>query len=91
MRNPFESISRIDRVRAPMLFLHSPDDAVIPISEGRRLFDAARGDKTFVEVRGGHVDAATIDTQHFYGAIRTFLVTHHLVDGESGVHNEGTM
>jgi uncharacterized protein len=90
MRNPFESISRIDRVRAPMLFLHSPDDAVIPISEGRRLFDAARGNKTFVEVRGGHVDATTLDTEHFYGAIRTFLVTHHLADGDSGVHNEGT-
>lgn len=90
MRNPFESISRIDRVHAPILFLHSPEDAVIPISEGRRLFNAARGDKTFVEVRGGHVDATTLDTEHFYGAIRTFLVTHHLVDGDSGVHNEGT-
>jgi fermentation-respiration switch protein FrsA (DUF1100 family) len=86
MRNSFESIQRIDRVRAPMLFLHSPEDAVIPISEGRRLFDAARGDKTFVEVRGGHVDATTLDTEHFYGAIRTFLGAHHLAvsdDGES--------
>jgi fermentation-respiration switch protein FrsA (DUF1100 family) len=85
MRNPFESISRIDRVRAPKLFLHSPEDAVIPISEGRRLFDAARGDKTFVEVRGGHVNATTVDTEHFYGAIRTFLAAHQLaVNGGTG-------
>jgi fermentation-respiration switch protein FrsA (DUF1100 family) len=95
MRNPFESISRIDRVRAPKLFLHSPEDAVIPISEGRRLFDAARGDKTFVEVHGGHVNATTVDTKHFYGAIRTFLAAHHLggrAGGHegSGVHNEET-
>ena len=43
MRNPFDSIRRVGRIRSPMLFLHSTDDAVVPISEGRRLFDAARG------------------------------------------------
>ena len=77
-RNPFDSIRRIDRVRAPILFLHSPEDAVIPISEGRLLFDAARGDKTFVEVRGGHVEATIVDTEHFSEAIRTFLAAHRL-------------
>jgi hypothetical protein len=79
MRNPFDSIRRIDRVRAPMLFLHSPEDAVIPIAEGRKLYDAARGDKTFVEVRGGHVNATTVDTVRFYGAIRAFLAAHRLL------------
>ena len=82
MRNPFESIRRIAEVRAPLLFLHSPEDAVIPISEGRRLYDAAGGDKTFVEVRGGHVNATTVDTKRFYGAIRTFLAAHRLVEAD---------
>jgi uncharacterized protein len=85
MRNPFDSIRRIDRVRAPILFLHSPEDAVIPISEARLLFDAVRGDKTFVEVRGGHVDATTVDTEHFYGSIRTFLAAHRLLASDDGV------
>lgn len=82
MRNPFESIQRIRSVRAPTLFLHSPEDAIIPIAEGRRLFDAATGDKTFVEIRGGHVDAINVDASRFYGAIRTFLATHGLLDGD---------
>jgi uncharacterized protein len=95
MRNPFNSIDRIDRVRAPILFLHSPEDAVIPISEGRRLYNAARGEKTFVEVRGGHVNATTLDTDHFYGSIRHFLAVHHLdarpgADEGNGVHHEET-
>jgi uncharacterized protein len=85
MRNHFDSIGKIDRVRAPLLFLHSPQDAVIPIAEGRRLFAAATGDKTFVEVRGGHVDATTADTDRFYGAIRSFLTAHRLLPGEDGV------
>lgn len=85
MRNPFESIHRIDRIRAPLLFLHSPEDAIIPIAEGRRLYDAARSEKSFVEVRGGHVDATNVDTQRFYGAIRTFLAKQRLIANEVNV------
>jgi hypothetical protein len=84
MRNPFESIRKIDRVRVPILFLHSPEDAVIPIAEGRRLYQAAPGNKTFVEVRGGHVDATTVDAERFYGAIRSFLTAHRLLPSEDG-------
>ena len=55
MRNPFESILKVRQIDAPMLFLHSPDDEIIPIEEGRKLFDAAPPPKQFVEVRGGHI------------------------------------
>jgi hypothetical protein len=82
MRNPFESVQRIRHVRAPILFLHSPEDAVIPIQEGRRLYDAAAGEKTFIEVRGGHVDATNVDTERFYSAIRAFLGAHRLVEAD---------
>ena len=73
MRNPFESIARIPRVRAPKLFLHSPEDDIIPIAEGRRLFDAAAEPKKWVEVRGGHIYANDVDASAFFGAIRAFL------------------
>jgi fermentation-respiration switch protein FrsA (DUF1100 family) len=79
MRNPFESIRRIDRVRAPLLFLHSPEDEIIPISEGRRLFDAAPRPKRFVEVRGGHIHANERDRAVFVGAIRAFLDEYGLI------------
>ncbi len=79
MRNPFESILKIGRVRAPILFLHSPSDAIVPIAEGRRLYDAAPSPKTFVEVPGGHIHASETDPGAFYGAIRTFLSLHHVL------------
>ena len=84
MRNHFDSISKIGHIRGPFLFLHSPEDGVIPIAEGRRLYEAAPGDKTFVEVRGGHVDASAVDTERFYGAIRDFLAAHRLLPAEDG-------
>ncbi len=73
IRNPFRAIERVGGIRAPLLFLHSPEDTVIPFEQGRRLFDAAPSPKTFVEVRGGHVEASEIDHEVFYGAIARFL------------------
>lgn len=73
MRNPFESILKIKRISAPLLFLHSPDDTMIPIEEGRRLFDAAPEPKQFVEVAGGHVRPAEQDGARMFGAVRGFL------------------
>ena len=73
IRNPFNAIERIGRVRAPLLFLHSPEDVVVPFVHGRKLFDAAPSPKTFVEVRGGHIEASETDRDVFYGAIASFL------------------
>ena len=78
IRNPFESIFKIDRIGSPVLFLHSPEDAVIPFGEGRRLFDAARAPKQFVEVSGGHVYASEKDPR-FFPFIRTFLQAQRLL------------
>jgi fermentation-respiration switch protein FrsA (DUF1100 family) len=78
IRNPFESIARIARVGSPVLFLHSPEDAIIPIAEGRRLFQAARPPKEFVEVTGGHVYASERDPR-FFPAVEAFLRTHGVV------------
>lgn len=84
MRNPFESILKVRRIDAPMLFLHSPEDQIIPIEDGRRLFAAARGPKTFVEVRGGHIAPAEIDGDVFFGAIRRFLVEQRVLAAMPG-------
>lgn len=73
IRNPFNAVEKIARVRSPLLFLHSPEDTVVPFKDGRRLFDAAPSPKTFVEVRGGHVEASEVDRDVFYGAVRSFL------------------
>jgi fermentation-respiration switch protein FrsA (DUF1100 family) len=78
IRNPFESIARIGAAGSPLLFLHSPEDAVIPIAEGRRLFEAAPPPKQFVEVSGGHVYASEKDPR-FFPAIQTFLRAQRLL------------
>ena len=73
MRNPFESIAKVDRVHSPMLFIHSPEDEIVAYEDGRRLFERAQPPKRFVDVRGGHIDANQVDEAVFFGAIRAFL------------------
>ena len=76
MRSKFDSIGKVHKIRAPLLFLHSPDDEVIPIGEGRRLYEAARSPKQFVEVNGGHVHASQVDEGRFASVISAFLQQH---------------
>ncbi len=78
IRNPFESILKIDKIGGPVLFLHSPEDAVIPFEEGRKLYSAAPFPKQFVEVTGGHVYAVEKDPR-FFPTIRAFLQAQRLL------------
>jgi alpha-beta hydrolase superfamily lysophospholipase len=50
---PFDAIDKVRLIHAPLLVLHGSDDTLISPRLGRRLYDAARGPKMFVLVRGG--------------------------------------
>ena len=52
--SPSDYIGKID---CPKLFIHSPEDPVVPFSQGRKLYDAAPGPKTFLETPDGHTEA----------------------------------
>lgn len=69
----FDNLATLPRVRAPVLFLHSREDDVVPFEMARRNFAAANEPKRFVEMRGTHNDGF-LDTGAAYGAaVREFL------------------
>jgi fermentation-respiration switch protein FrsA (DUF1100 family) len=72
-RSRFGSLDRVAGIRVPKLFLHATRDEVIPLAHGRRLFDAAREPKAFVELQGGHGDAFDVDSARYFGSIAEFL------------------
>jgi fermentation-respiration switch protein FrsA (DUF1100 family) len=72
----FGSLERVARLTLPKLFLHAAADDVVPLSHGRRLYQAAPGPKVFVELRGGHGDAFEVDSARYFGAIAGFLAGH---------------
>ncbi len=73
MKNRFDSISRIQHVDEPKLFLHATLDEVIPFGHSKELFAAAREPKMFVETKGGHNTVHMEDSLGFYGGILKFL------------------
>lgn len=53
LRSQFNSLEKIARYHGPLLQSHGDEDTVVPYALGRRLFEAARGPKRFVTLKGG--------------------------------------
>jgi hypothetical protein len=52
-KNRFESARKIADVKCPALIAHGTNDAVIPVDQGRKLYESARDPKRLVIVEGG--------------------------------------
>lgn len=58
----------------PALVLHGDNDHVIPIAQGRALYDAIKEPKRFVTIRGGdHNDETPSDPATYWDAVKTFI------------------
>ena len=70
-RDGFGNLARIAAVTVPTLIIHGEEDWIIPISDGRRLFDASgAADKRLLPIRGaGHNDLMMIGADAYFPAI----------------------
>ncbi len=72
----FDNLTRLKRVTIPTLFLHSPQDDIIPYEMARRNYAASGAvRKTLFDLKGSHNDGF-LDTGPAYGAaIKNFLAS----------------
>ncbi len=54
LRTRYDNISKIGKVRAPILIVHGENDEIVPFQHGRRLFEAAPEPKELYVVKGAH-------------------------------------
>ena len=47
---PFDSVSKMGSLRAPLLIIHGQKDEMLPIEMGQKLFDAAKVEKEFFKI-----------------------------------------
>jgi uncharacterized protein len=74
IRTEYDSLSKIEKVRAPLLILHGDRDEVVPIEQGRRLFGAAHPPKEFYAIPGAsHNDTYFIGGGRYWETWRKFL------------------
>ena len=70
----FNSLARIGRVPCPILIIHSSDDEIIPVEQGRQLFAAAPEPKQFLDPdASGHNDVLDLADRALGAGLVNFL------------------
>ncbi len=74
IRTKFDSIQKISNIKIPKLFLHAPEDSIVPYSLGRKLFESAPEPKSFYDIIGAdHNDALYAGGEKYFQAIEDFV------------------
>ena len=74
MSSRFDSLSKLTRVRAPIVVVHGREDPVVPYDLGQLLFDGIPGPKRFFTANGAvHEGALMSLSSTAIGEIRVFL------------------
>lgn len=74
--NQFDNESRVAEIDAPILFVHSQGDRVVPFELGQRVYEAATEPKQFLEIQGGHNDGFLVSEEDYLRTIDRFLEEH---------------
>jgi hypothetical protein len=76
VQSNFDTLTDTASVKAPVLVLHSRGDEIVPFAQGRKLFDAAKEPKQFVELRGDHNSAFLTSKNAYVKGLETFVRAH---------------
>jgi len=82
LKYKFESDEKIGTVACRALFVHSPQDDIIPFEMGRVLYDRAVGPKQFFEISGRHNEREYLADPGYIQTVRSFIYD------ASGPHSE---
>ena len=70
---PFDSISKIPKITAPKLIMHSRKDEIIPYHHGEDLYRAASEPKIFLEISGTHNDGYEYRGKEYAKSLKEFI------------------
>ena len=72
-RYRYDTLSKLNRIHAALLVVHSHDDELIPFRYGRKLYDAYQGKKSFVEIGGPHKGGYKPTLAKYQAGVHDFL------------------
>ena len=81
-RYRYDTLAYLRNYRGPVLVAHSRDDEIVPFAHGERLYAAASGHKTMLEMRGGHNESFLFSQPPWVRTVSDFL-EHHAVSAEN--------
>ena len=70
----YDTLSKIGKVRVPVLIVHGESDEIVPFWHGRRLFEAAPEPKEFYPIKGAsHNDTYVVGGKAYLDVLGRFL------------------
>ena len=69
----YNALKNIEAVDAPVLFIHSRSDELVPYEFGRALFEKATAEKVFVEISGSHNSGFITSGKQYTDALDAFI------------------
>ena len=72
-RYSYSTIDYIRDVKCPVLIIHSPDDELVPFSQGKQLFEAAHEPREFFEITGDHNNGFLLSGNIYYEGLNSFI------------------
>ncbi len=75
-RFKYKTIDYVKQVNFPVLIIHSPEDEIIPFVHGRRLFEAAKEPKKFLEISGSHNEGFIFSGKHYENGLDSFITEY---------------
>ncbi len=75
-RFDYNAREHIRKVNCPVLIIHSTGDDIIPFAHGRRLFEAAKEPKQFLEIAGTHNDGFITSGASYEEGLDAFISGH---------------
>lgn len=74
LRTKYDSLAKIRNIKVPILIMHGDKDELVPIEQGRKLFEAANEPKEFYTIPGAtHNDTHIVGGEEYYGVIKRFV------------------
>ncbi len=73
IRFDYDTRSRLDAIRMPVLVIHSRQDDLVPYSHGQTLHTAARPPKRFLELNGSHNHGIVSNSSRYRQALDEFI------------------
>ena len=75
-RYRYDTLGHLQKFKGAVLIAHSRDDEIVPFAHGERLYAAATGVRSFLEMRGGHNDSYLFSRPAWVQAVDDFLRHH---------------
>jgi len=69
----YATIDKVSSLALPKLFIHSPEDEIIPFDQGMRLFEKASEPKEFLKLRGDHNEGFFLSGELYINGLQQFI------------------